>query len=163
MNDPSDRDPPSKPFRLSRRALLQAGAFGLAALALPACGGPTGSGGGFGNDVVTGKGTVAGNTLTIDTTLAANAALQQPGGSVLFDTGADVVIVVRTGDAAALALSAVCTHAGCLVGWAGGAFDCPCHGSQFSTTGAVKVGPARTALTRYTATVSGATIAVALA
>lgn len=42
------------------------------------------------------------------------------------------------------ALNAVCTHLGCVVPWnkAENKFMCPCHGSQYSPTGAVIRGPA---------------------
>lgn len=35
-----------------------------------------------------------------------------------------------------------CTHQGCELNVAGGAFSCPCHGSEFSTLGKVLEGPA---------------------
>ena len=42
-----------------------------------------------------------------------------------------------------LALSAVCTHLGCVVQWQAekGEFLCPCHGGRFAPTGSVLGGP----------------------
>lgn len=40
------------------------------------------------------------------------------------------------------AINATCTHLGCLVKQAQAGFECPCHGSQFTASGAVTNGPA---------------------
>jgi len=54
------------------------------------------------------------------------------------------------------ALSAVCTHLGCLVNWKSGdpsdeqgAISCPCHGSVYTRTGLVVSGPAPRPLDKY--------------
>jgi Rieske Fe-S protein len=58
--------------------------------------------------------------------------------------------VYREPTGALRALSAVCTHLGCLVGWnnAEQSWDCPCHGSRYAPDGAVINGPAVKALER---------------
>ncbi len=56
-------------------------------------------------------------------------------------------IVVRQSNGSLAAFSAICTHAGCQVGFQSGVIFCPCHGSEFSaSSGAVLRGPAVTPL-----------------
>jgi glycine/D-amino acid oxidase-like deaminating enzyme/nitrite reductase/ring-hydroxylating ferredoxin subunit len=58
------------------------------------------------------------------------------------------VAVYRDGKGQVTKLSPVCTHMGCIVNWneAESTWDCPCHGSRFTSTGAVFAGPAETPL-----------------
>ena len=52
-------------------------------------------------------------------------------------------IAVRLPDGKLKAYSAVCTHAGCTVGFSGGIIACPCHGATYDpATGNVTGGPA---------------------
>jgi Rieske Fe-S protein len=60
-------------------------------------------------------------------------------------------VAVHRDDAGELhAVSARCTHLGCIVSWNGGerTWDCPCHGSRFAIDGAVLQGPAVAPLER---------------
>ena len=56
------------------------------------------------------------------------------------------------------AMSAVCTHAGCLMDdgarTIAAGLDCPCHGSKFDGNGAVTNGPARDPLQHYLVTIA---------
>lgn len=61
-----------------------------------------------------------------------------------------------------IALSAVCTHLGCIVKWVDdqGEFLCPCHGGKFSISGQVVGGPPPKPLETYPVTVTGQDILV---
>lgn len=51
--------------------------------------------------------------------------------------------VIRNGNSL-VALSSICTHRSCVVTLRGGhGFRCPCHGSEFDSTGHVLTGPAK--------------------
>jgi thiosulfate dehydrogenase [quinone] large subunit len=51
-------------------------------------------------------------------------------------------ILIRDSSGNLKAFSAVCTHAGCTVGYQGGVIVCPCHGGEYSAeTGEVIAGP----------------------
>lgn len=91
--------------------------------------------------------------FTLDLTAAANAALNTAGGSLIQDN----VIVIRTGATTFSALSVLCTHQGCTLNYvpATSEMQCPCHGGTFDINGNVISGPPPSALTRYTATLSG--------
>ena len=68
-------------------------------------------------------------------------------GAVLRD-GTRKLAVFRDEQGALHAVSAKCTHLGCVVHWnaAERSWDCPCHGSRFDVDGEVLHGPAATAL-----------------
>lgn len=52
-------------------------------------------------------------------------------------------LLIRESNGNLKAFSAVCTHAGCTVGYEGGTIVCPCHGAQYNAeTGQVVGGPA---------------------
>ncbi len=55
-------------------------------------------------------------------------------------------IFVSRGEQGVFAISAVCTHLGCIVAPSPTGFDCPCHGSRFDAMGRVVGGPAPRAL-----------------
>ena len=56
------------------------------------------------------------------------------------------------------AMSAVCTHAGCLLddsaSTIAAGLGCPCHGSTFDGNGSVTAGPARSPLQHYAVTIA---------
>jgi len=136
----------------SRRALLQG--LGLAILG-SACGPQTPS---------TGTAAACGANLCLDLTDPANKDLTTAGGALVVDSTTDTIMVVRVSDTQVAALSAICTHSGCenLYTSSSKTLDCPCHGSQFSLTGAVLRGPARRSLRVYGASLANNTITITL-
>ena len=140
----------------TRRSLFK----GMAALAvlpvvLPACAQQ-------GSDLPQAKTSSCGSGTCIDLTDPVNAPLASVGGAMLFDIGSDTVMVIRSSSTDVIALSAICTHAGCSMNFDAGRerLTCPCHGSEFTETGAVAVGPARQPLRVYTAAMANNMITV---
>ncbi|MEO8699360.1 MAG: Rieske (2Fe-2S) protein [Kofleriaceae bacterium] len=143
----------------SRREVLYTIGLAAAATALPAC---AGEGDGEGN-VPAGDGALCGSDLCFN--ISANSELQAIGGIVMFTQATGKKIVVqRVAEAEFLALSAICTHAGCTVNFNGSTkFNCPCHGSSFdAATGAILNGPARAALRNFPTTIDGDVVTIAL-
>jgi Rieske Fe-S protein len=75
----------------------------------------------------------------------------------LVDVGAQAQYraVIRTSANAFSAFSRICTHQQCLTAVQNNRFECPCHGSVFSNTGAVINGPAASPLLKLNVTVNG--------
>lgn len=74
----------------------------------------------------------------------------RPGDGGIVEMNGDKLAVYRDNQGVLTALSPVCTHMKCMVHWnnAEKTWDCPCHGSRFSTDGSVVEGPALQALER---------------
>ena len=137
----------------TRRAVLAAGAA-LTVGACAACAGRTGA------PATTTSTPSGGTTGTPPGTLARLADLEV-GVPVSVTAGDAPLLLVRTGDATAVAFSAVCPHQGCTVLPEGEAFACPCHGSQFAADGAVTAGPAPTGLVPVPVEVADGAVALA--
>jgi nitrite reductase/ring-hydroxylating ferredoxin subunit len=71
-----------------------------------------------------------------------------PGAGLITRIGREKIACSRDRLGRLHAVSAVCTHLGCLVHWnqAEQTWDCPCHGSRFDPDGRVLAGPAESAL-----------------
>jgi len=67
-----------------------------------------------------------------------------PGEAAILRIDGSHVAGYRDAEGGLHAVSAVCTHMGCLVGWneTDKSWDCPCHGSRFAMDGSVIHGPA---------------------
>lgn len=96
-----------------------------------------------------------GDGIIIDLDDSTYSELKNDGGSV--ELSSEEIIVINTGNNNFVALSTVCTHQGCTVGYnaALNELPCPCHGSVFSTDGSVLNGPASSPLTKYTTSLNG--------
>jgi glycine/D-amino acid oxidase-like deaminating enzyme/nitrite reductase/ring-hydroxylating ferredoxin subunit len=80
-----------------------------------------------------------------------------PGEGKLVRIGLSKVAVFRSREGVLQAVSAACTHLGCLVSFnnAEKTWDCPCHGSRFGTDGRVIAGPAVTPLSPHEGPLGG--------
>lgn len=85
-----------------------------------------------------------------------------PGRAHLFQYLGKPAVVLQPSPGQFVALSAVCTHLGCVVAWQeqAGEFLCPCHGGRFSATGQVLGGPPPKPLEQLTVTVEDAQLRI---
>jgi Rieske Fe-S protein len=117
---------------LSRRAILKGGAAGALLAAAPAA--------------------CVSQPSVPSGPIAAGNVSGVPAGTL--EVLGDVAVVLGRDDSGLYAMSAVCTHAGCVVGVVSDAtgaksLRCGCHGSTFDRDGAVTMGPAMAALRHF--------------
>jgi Rieske Fe-S protein len=78
------------------------------------------------------------------------------GDGAIISSGLKKMAVYRDEDNELHVFNAACTHLGCVVQWNADekTFDCPCHGSRFTTEGKVINGPATKELEKIDVTES---------
>jgi cytochrome b6-f complex iron-sulfur subunit len=116
-------------------------------------GGSTGGGSSGGAATADPGFAMCGDELCLDLSADANAALRDIDGARVITVDDRRFLIVRTDETTFVALSAICTHAGCTVRYAAGSRDvvCPCHGSTFELDGSVTNGPAQSPLDLFVA------------
>ena len=134
--------------------------FALGSL-LDGCGSPTSPSGSSGSPLTAVNASVVNGAVTV--TVDAGSPLASTGGAALVQSSAGVFLVLRTAADTFNAMTAICTHEQCTItGFASQTFTCPCHGSQYSTTGSVIKGPATRSLQRFTTTFAANVLTITL-
>src|SRR5260221_68462 len=85
--------------------------------------------------------------FTVDLTSSTSSTLNTVGG-VLLTHG---IFIIRTGQSSYIALSQICTHAGCHVNFNSSSkqFVCPCHGGTYDINGKVISEPPPSPFAQY--------------
>jgi cytochrome b6-f complex iron-sulfur subunit len=107
------------------------------------------------------SGTLVNSTLSI--TIDAASPLAAVGGAATVQASTGTYLIARTAQSAFTALTAVCTHEGCTVsGFANSVYVCPCHGSEFNTSGGVVQGPASSPLRQFQTTFANNVVTISV-
>jgi Rieske Fe-S protein len=97
---------------------------------------------------------ISGNTITLDLGKSDTSGLAQAGGFLLISSAKTVVI--NTNGSQIRAFTSVCTHQACDINqFSNDRLMCPCHGSQFNTSGQAVTGPATGSLVEFSVTRNG--------
>ena len=132
--------------------------LGTLASLLNACGGSPTSPSDNVPSLPTVNGTASSGAVTVSVD---GSPLANVGSAALVSSSSGSFLVARTGQDSFAAVTAVCTHEGCTVtGYQNSTYTCPCHGSQFSTSGAVTRGPASRALQTYQTTFANGVLTI---
>lgn len=95
--------------------------------------------------------------LIVYLSLTDNQALNTIGGTLALGSNEldnSGLLLIRQSESSIRAFSRECTHNQCTIGaFQNGKSVCPCHGSEYSTTGAVIKGPAPKSLKEYTVSI----------
>jgi cytochrome b6-f complex iron-sulfur subunit len=89
-------------------------------------------------------------------TIDSASPLAAVGTAALVSSPGALLLVAHVGQGSFTALTSTCTHQACTItGFASGTYVCPCHGSQFDTSGRVLSGPAFAPLRQFNTQLSG--------
>ena len=107
------------------------------------------------------SGTLVNRSLSI--AIDASSPLAAVGGAATVQVSTGVYLIARTAQSTFTALTAICTHEGCTVsGFANSVYVCLCHGSEYSTSGAVVQGPASSPLRQFPTTFANNVVTVSV-
>lgn len=131
-----------------KRIVTAAAYTGGLAVILPGCGGGNPTAANLGQPLPTTTGTVANGAVSV--AVGTGSPLNATGGMALITSSAGNFLATRTGAATFVVVTANCTHQDCAVSnFTGQAYVCPCHGSEFDTSGRVTLGPAVAPLRQF--------------
>jgi cytochrome b6-f complex iron-sulfur subunit len=147
---------------------VQTASLAALATALTGCGSsgsgssPTAPGGGGLPSLATINASVVNNTVTLN--VDTSSPLSPVGSAALVMASGRPILVAHTGQNTFTAMTAVCTHEGCTVStFQSQMFECPCHGSQYSTSGTVLRGPATRSLAQFATSFTGSVLTITVA
>jgi cytochrome b6-f complex iron-sulfur subunit len=132
-------------------------ASALAVGAVAGCGGSPSAPSTSATQLTSVASTVSGRVISVP--VDGSSPLAAVGSAAIVQTSLGSFLLARASQDSIMALTATCTHEGCTVnGFGSGRFVCPCHGSEFATTGTVSKGPASRPLQQYATQFTGGVV-----